>query len=135
MSFICTPLSMWDPNFVPLQPVGFIGLGNMGLPMAQNLISRGQQLILYDLSPERVGEVGGGDGVNSPAEVAKRTKTIVTMLPSGENVMECFAGDNGILRWMVITMVVGNKVSGLMRTLSPPPPSQLSTAWFTTNRL
>ncbi|CAI8054696.1 3-hydroxyisobutyrate dehydrogenase (Fragment) [Geodia barretti] len=43
-------------------PVGFIGLGNMGLPMAQNLVTRGHQLVLYDISPGRVEEVGGGGG-------------------------------------------------------------------------
>ena len=72
----------------------------MGLPMAQNLLSRGHQLVLYDVSPGRVGEVGGGEDADSPAEVARRAQTIITMLPSGKNVMECYAGENGILRFV-----------------------------------
>lgn len=75
----------------------------MGLPMAQNLVARGHKLVLYDVSPGRVGEIGdGGEGVSSPAEVAKRSETIITMLPSGENVMDCYAGENGILRYAVL---------------------------------
>ena len=83
---------------ITLQPVGFIGLGNMGLPMAQNLVTRGHQLVLYDISPGRVEKVGGGEGVESPAEVARRAQTVITMLPSGKNVTECYAGEGGILR-------------------------------------
>lgn len=79
------------------QPLGFIGLGNMGLPMAQNLLANGHQLVLYDISESRVGEVGGGQAVASPAEVASRCPTVVTMLPSGTNVMQCYTGERGIL--------------------------------------
>ena len=70
----------------------------MGLPMAQNLVSRGHQLVLYDIDSERVGAVGGGEGVASPAEVARRAQTLITMLPSGKNVMSCYVGEEGILR-------------------------------------
>ena len=70
--------------------------------MAQNLVAGGHKLVLYDVSPGRMGEVGeGGEGVSSPAEVARRAETIITMLPSGENVMDCYAGENGILRFVI----------------------------------
>ena len=72
----------------------------MGLPMAQNLVSRGHQLVLYDITPGRVGEVGGGEGVGSPAEVARRAETVITMLPSGKNVMECYTGEGGLLGYV-----------------------------------
>ena len=81
-----------------LQSVGFIGLGNMGLPMAQNLLSHGHQLVLYDVAEARMEAVGGGERVGSPAEVASRAHTIITMLPSGKNVLECYSGNNGLLR-------------------------------------
>lgn len=70
----------------------------MGLPMAQNLLAHGHHLVLYDVSEARMEAVGGGEKVGSPAEVASRTCTIITMLPSGKNVMECYSGENGLLR-------------------------------------
>ena len=85
-------------RFCRRQPVGFIGLGNMGLPMARNLLGSGHQLVFYDVSEGRVKEIGGGEAAGSPAEVASRAQTIVTMLPSGQNVMDCYAGDNGLFR-------------------------------------
>ena len=85
-------------RFCRRQSVGFIGLGNMGLPMARNLLGSGHQLVLYDVSEGRVKEMGGGEAAGSPAEVASRAQTIVTMLPSGQNVMDCYAGDKGLFR-------------------------------------
>ena len=97
--FTCT-LSHHYPNVtVPasVQPVGFIGLGNMGLPMAQNLLANGHELLLYDISQSRVGEVGGGQGEENPRAVAARCSTLVTMLPSGKNVIQCYTGEHGVL--------------------------------------
>lgn len=85
--------------YSPLQPVGFIGLGNMGLPMARNLVAKGHKLVLYDISQERMNEVGGGEGVGSPAEVASKAETVITMLPTGNHVMQCYSGENGLLRF------------------------------------
>uniref|UniRef100_H3CUY2 3-hydroxyisobutyrate dehydrogenase n=1 Tax=Tetraodon nigroviridis TaxID=99883 RepID=H3CUY2_TETNG len=80
-------------------PVGFIGLGNMGSPMAKNLLKNGYPIIATDLFPESCKELQdiGAQVVDSPGEVAERTDRILTMLPSTPNVLEVYTGPNGIL--------------------------------------
>ena len=65
-------------------PVGFIGLGNMGAPMAKNLLDSGCAVIVHDMYPEAVADLKrlGAETASSPSDVASRTKQIVTMLPS-----------------------------------------------------
>ena len=52
--------------------VGFIGLGNMGKGMADNLISKGHSVVLYDVVPDAVAALTakGAKGAASPAEVS-----------------------------------------------------------------
>ena len=82
------------------QTVGFIGLGNMGAPMAQNLLKSGHKLIVYDVTPTSLEKAvsAGAVKADSPAHVAEQSRTIVTMLPAGTHVLECYKGENGILR-------------------------------------
>ncbi|GIK82172.1 MAG: 3-hydroxyisobutyrate dehydrogenase [Pseudorhodoplanes sp.] len=79
--------------------VGFIGLGNMGLPMAQNLIKAGHRVIGLDVSAAAVGKVkdAGGDAAADVADLARRSDIIVTMLPSGKEVREVYLGAAGIV--------------------------------------
>ena len=79
--------------------IGFIGLGNMGLPMALNLIKAGHQVEGVDLNPgaiEKLKAVGG-----SNAELAKvaaaRCDVVITMLPAGKHVREVYLGSGGIV--------------------------------------
>lgn len=78
--------------------VGFIGLGNMGAHMARNLLKNNHQVIVYDVSTEVIAAVteSGATVAKSPAEIASKTKTIVTMLPSSPHVQEVYTGKNGI---------------------------------------
>ncbi|XP_064530351.1 3-hydroxyisobutyrate dehydrogenase, mitochondrial isoform X2 [Pseudopipra pipra] len=81
-------------------PVGFIGLGNMGNPMAKNLVKHGYPVIAYDVFPEACKEFQdlGAQVTESPADVAERADRIITMLPSSPNVREVYTGANGILK-------------------------------------
>uniref|UniRef100_A0A4W5PHM8 3-hydroxyisobutyrate dehydrogenase n=1 Tax=Hucho hucho TaxID=62062 RepID=A0A4W5PHM8_9TELE len=81
-------------------PVGFIGLGNMGSPMAKNLLKHGYPVIATDVFPESCKELQdeGAQILDSPAEVADKADRIITMLPSSPNVIEVYTGPNGILR-------------------------------------
>ncbi|PWA15293.1 hypothetical protein CCH79_00008422, partial [Gambusia affinis] len=81
-------------------PVGFIGLGNMGSPMAKNLIKNGYPVIATDVFPECCKELQdlGAQVVDSPAYVAEKADRIITMLPSSPNVIEVYTGSNGILK-------------------------------------
>ncbi|MBV9956455.1 MAG: 3-hydroxyisobutyrate dehydrogenase [Pseudolabrys sp.] len=79
--------------------VAFIGLGNMGLPMAQNLLKAGHQVEGFDLSPasvEKLKAAGGAIATNA-AEAAKRAEVVITMLPAGKQVREVYLGAGGIV--------------------------------------
>ncbi|XP_033021096.1 3-hydroxyisobutyrate dehydrogenase, mitochondrial [Lacerta agilis] len=80
--------------------VGFVGLGNMGNPMAKNLVKHGYPVIAYDVFPEACKEFQdlGSQVTDSPADVADKADRIITMLPSSANAIEVYVGSNGILK-------------------------------------
>ena len=79
--------------------IGFIGLGNMGLPMALNLIKAGHQVEGVDLNPAAIDKLKAAGGSN--AEFAKvaaaRCDVVITMLPAGKHVSEVYLGSGGIV--------------------------------------
>ncbi|HWM46725.1 MAG TPA: 3-hydroxyisobutyrate dehydrogenase [Xanthobacteraceae bacterium] len=79
--------------------IGFVGLGNMGLPMAQNLIKAGHQVEGVDVSPaaaEKLREAGGVV-VETARIAAARADVVITMLPSGHEVREVYLGSGGVI--------------------------------------
>ncbi len=81
------------------EKVGFIGLGIMGGPMAQNLMEAGYELVLYNRTTEKAEEIAG-DGATvaeSPKEVAESCDLIVLMLPDSPQVEEVVEGEDGVL--------------------------------------
>jgi 3-hydroxyisobutyrate dehydrogenase len=79
--------------------IGFIGLGNMGLPMAQNLIKAGHQVEGVDLNPAALDKLkaAGGATVETAKIAAARGDVVITMLPSGKEVRATYLGPNGII--------------------------------------
>ncbi len=79
--------------------VGFIGLGIMGLPMARNLLKAGYNLVVYDVVADRLDELGaeGAKKAASPAEVAKKSTIVITMLPNSPHVKEVVLGSKGVI--------------------------------------
>jgi len=79
--------------------IGFIGLGNMGLPMAQNLIKAGHRVEGLDVNAAAVEKLkaAGGTAAANAEELSARSDVIVTMLPSGKEVREVYLGANGIV--------------------------------------
>ena len=79
--------------------VGFIGLGNMGGPMAINLVKAGHKVLGFDLSDAAVAALieAGGEKASSVAELAAAADVIVTMLPAGKHVRQIYQGEGGIL--------------------------------------
>ncbi len=72
--------------------IGFIGLGNMGGPMAANLVKAGHQVKGYDLSQaaiDRLVEVGGSVAKDLK-DAASDVEILITMLPAGEHVREVY---------------------------------------------
>jgi 3-hydroxyisobutyrate dehydrogenase len=78
--------------------VGFIGVGNMGAPMARNLIKAGHSLKVFDLNEEAVNFVvqSGAKRAASVQDAAKGVDFVVTMLPVGANVRSVFLADGVI---------------------------------------
>jgi len=79
--------------------IGFIGLGNMGLPMAQNLIKAGHAVAGFDVSEyatERLA-VGGATRASSAGDACNGAEIVITMLPAGEQVRAVYLGDGGVL--------------------------------------
>ncbi len=79
--------------------IGFIGLGNMGLPMAQNLIKAGHQVEGVDLNPASIEKLkaSGGVAVETPKIAAARCDVVVTMLPAGKHMREVYLGVGGVV--------------------------------------
>jgi 3-hydroxyisobutyrate dehydrogenase len=79
--------------------IGFIGLGNMGLPMAQNLIKAGHQVEGVDVNPAAVEKLkaAGGAVVEMPGVAAARADVVITMLPAGQHVRDVYLSPGGIV--------------------------------------
>ena len=81
-----------------LEPIGFIGLGIMGNPMASNLLRAGYAVTVCGRKPEILTEIQmkGAEVESSPAGVAARCNILFTMLPDTPDVENVIFGSNGI---------------------------------------
>ena len=80
--------------------IGFIGLGNMGAPMALNLLKAGHKVHVYDLLEAAVQtlEAAGAQRQASPAQVAgQEIDILITMLPAAVHVKKVYLGEDGVL--------------------------------------
>ncbi len=84
-------------------PLGFIGLGMMGLPMARNLLRHGRPLVACDPDPAARDALAGGAEAGAvrfagtPAEVAEAAETVVLVLPDSKVVARVVEGPGGLL--------------------------------------
>ncbi len=71
----------------------FIGLGRMGLPMAQNLLKAGHSVTVFDLDPDSVQQASelGATAVDSVSAVVAETDAVISMLPTGDSVRSVYA--------------------------------------------
>ena len=79
--------------------IGFIVVGNMGGPMAQNLLKAGHEVRAFDLAAEAVDRAvaAGATAAASVQEAAVDADVVVTMLPAGKHVGQVYLGDDGII--------------------------------------
>ena len=79
--------------------IGFIGLGNMGRPMASNLVRKGFPLMVFDVNPAPVRQLEqlGARAAATCAAVAGDSDIVVTMLPNSSSVEEVLLGPGGVL--------------------------------------
>jgi 2-hydroxy-3-oxopropionate reductase len=78
--------------------IGFIGLGLMGRPMAYNLLKNGYPVVVHSRSRPPVDELvaAGATRAGSPADVARASTRIVTMLPDSPDVAAVLEGEHGV---------------------------------------
>ena len=81
------------------QTIAFIGLGNMGLPMAANLAKAGHAVTTFDLSADAAGKARaqGLRVAASAAEAVEGAAVVISMLPASRHVESLFLGDAGLL--------------------------------------
>ncbi|ATR81644.1 3-hydroxyisobutyrate dehydrogenase [Pseudomonas sp. FFUP_PS_473] len=79
--------------------IAFIGLGNMGAPMARNLIKAGHQLNVFDLNKTILAELAelGSQVSASPREAAEGSELVITMLPAAAHVRSVYLSEDGVL--------------------------------------
>ncbi len=77
--------------------IGFVGVGNMGWPMAANLVGRGHSVIAYDKDGERSARFAREHGCGAAATVAQlgSVDAVVTMLPTGADVRQVLIEQDG----------------------------------------
>ena len=83
-------------------PLGFVGLGVMGRPMASHLAAAGHAITLYDIVPglaQRLADtLADAQAARTPAELATRSDIVVTMVPNGNVVQSLVEGGDGLLQ-------------------------------------
>jgi 2-hydroxy-3-oxopropionate reductase len=106
-------------------PIGFIGLGVMGRPMARNLLKRGFKVVAHNRSRAPVEEVvaAGAIGATSPGDVARQTRCIITMLPDGPDVDEVLTSPTGVFSGLQADTVLID-----MSTIAPATARRLAAA-------
>ena len=82
-----------------MSKIAFIGLGNMGGPMAANLIKAGHQLRVFDLVPAALhaATAAGAYAANSAADTLADAEIVISMLPASRHVEGLYLGEAGVL--------------------------------------
>jgi 3-hydroxyisobutyrate dehydrogenase-like beta-hydroxyacid dehydrogenase len=94
--------------------IGFIGLGNMGAPMARRLIEAGHKLIVYDTRNDAVAPLValGAQVAASPADVADRVETVMASLPSLPISKKVAIGEGGVIQGKRVKRFVDLSTTG-----------------------
>jgi len=82
-----------------MSKIAFIGLGNMGSPMAHNLIKAGHTVRVFDLVAQAVHTLvkEGAQAASSALDAVAEAEVVVTMLPASQHVESLYLGDAGLL--------------------------------------
>lgn len=88
--------------------IAFIGLGNMGGPMAANLLKAGHKVTVFDLVPAAVAELvaQGAGSADTAVAAVKDVDFVISMLPAGRHVESVYLGENGLLGAVKKTTII-----------------------------
>jgi len=94
--------------------IGFIGLGNMGAPMARRLIEAGHKLIVYDTRNDAVAPLValGAKLAASPADLADRVETVMASLPTPQIVAKVATGEGGVIQGKKVKRFIDLSTTG-----------------------
>jgi 3-hydroxyisobutyrate dehydrogenase len=93
----------------PIKTIAFVGLGNMGNPMAAQLAAKGFALALYDTRPEVMQAfvaAHGGRAASSAADAARGADAAITMLPTDNIVRAAALGEGGLVEGLAAGAIV-----------------------------
>ncbi|WP_067604589.1 3-hydroxyisobutyrate dehydrogenase [Nocardiopsis listeri] len=81
-----------------MSAVAFVGLGNMGGPMAANLVAAGHEVVGFDLVPDALtrAERSGVRVASSAADAVSGVDVVITMLPGGRHLLDAYRGAEGV---------------------------------------
>jgi 3-hydroxyisobutyrate dehydrogenase-like beta-hydroxyacid dehydrogenase len=96
------------------QPIGFVGLGQMGGPMTRRLRAAGYGLVVHDVRAQAMDALvaEGAEAAGSPAEVAARAEVALVSLPTPQAVREVALGPDGLIHGGAIRMYVDLSTTG-----------------------
>lgn len=105
--------------------IGWIGLGNMGNPMSQNLLKAGHEVTVWNRTKSKADEVlaAGAKWANSPKEIAEACDFIFTMVSDGPTLQSVTLSDNG-----VVAGLSPHKIVIDMSTVSPAESAKVNDA-------
>ena len=108
-----------------MKKIGFIGLGNMGGPMASNLLKAQHEVAVYDIVPSLVESISeqGGIACKSAAEVLCGADLVISMLPASQHVESLYLGAEGIMPLIETSSMVID-----CSTISPASSNKVSAA-------
>lgn len=94
--------------------IGFIGLGKMGFPMARRLIEAGHTLTVYDAQKAAIDRLValGASAASSPKDVADKTETVMTSLPSLQISLDVTTGTSGVIEGSKVKRLVDLSTTG-----------------------
>ena len=94
--------------------IGFVGLGQMGQPMAKRLLEAGHQLAVFDIDQASVAALVelGATAKSSPADVASVAETLFVSLPTPQIVHDVVLGDNGLAQGTSVRQIVDLSTTG-----------------------
>lgn len=100
------------------QPLGFIGIGVMGRPMAMHLVKQGHALVVYDKDPAAISALvqAGARAAGSVQEVADQAKVVFTSLPTPAVFSEVMTGQGGIVFGSAVKIAVDLSTVGSRAT-------------------